>query len=190
MRSPRWGRAALVLWVLGATAGPLLDALHTHSGATWYGEPQLFLSVWWCPPLFAFAALSIGLGRLATERALRVPLADPGTRAVAFSMSAFVVAYGVSAYLPVSEVMKTALLLVGAVVVFGFLDRSPAAALGAVSAGLGGWVVEHTLVGQRLFFHKDTGLDGVALWIPPLYFLAAFAIGQLARKLAVEEAPR
>lgn len=47
-----------------------------------------------------------------------------------------------------------------------------------------GWVVEHTLVGRGLFFHKDTALDGVALWIPPLYFLAAFAIGQLARRFA------
>ena len=80
--------------------------------------------------------------------------------------------------------MKASLLLALALAVFLALDRSKVAALGAVSAAFGGWVVEHTLVGHGSFFHRDTALDGVALWIPPLYFLAAFAIGHLARRLA------
>lgn len=172
------------LGALGATAGPLLDGLHTWSGATFYGAPQLLKSVWWCPPLFAAAALSIGLGRLVTERLLKVPLEDPGARKAALSMLAFVLAYVASAWLPVSEPVKAALLLLAAGVVFVRLDFTRSAALGAVSAALGGWVVEHTLVHERLFFHRDTMLDGVALWIPPLYCLAAFAIGHVARRLA------
>lgn len=170
--------------LVGATAGPVLDALHTFSGATWYAAPQLFKSVWWCPPLFAGAALSIGLGRLFTERLLRVPLVDPGARKAALSMGAFVVAYAVSAFFPATELIKALLLLGLALTVFATLDPSPAAALGAVSAGVGGWLVEHTLVGAGLFFHRETMLDGIPLWLPPLYFLAALAIGHLARRLA------
>lgn len=181
---PRWGRAALVLLLMGGTVGPVLDGLHTFSGATWYAVPQLFKSVWWCPPLFAAAALSIGLGRLATEKALGVPLIDPGARTAALSMAAFVTAYVGSAFLPVSEVTKAVLLLVLATVVFVRLDLSRPAALGALSAGFGGWLVEHTLVERGLFFHRDTMLDGIPLWLPPLYFTAALAIGHLARRLA------
>ena len=99
-------------------------------------------------------------------------------------MLAFVLAYVASAGLPVSEPLKAALLFLAASVVFVCLDRNRCAALGAVSAALGGWVVEHTLVHERLFFHRDAMLDGVALWIPPLYCLAAFAIGHVARRLA------
>ena len=180
---PRWGRAALVLLLLGGTVGPVLDGLHTFSGATWYAVPQFLESVWWCPPLFAGAALSIGLGRLATEKLLGVPLVDPGARTAALSMAAFVAAYACSAFLPVSELSKAVWLLTLAAIVFIRLDPSRAAALGALSAGLGGWLVEHTLVGQGLFFHRDTMLDGIPLWLPPLYFTAALAIGHLARRL-------
>ena len=181
---PRWGRTALILLLIGATVGPILDGLHTFSGATWYAAAQFLKSVWWCPPLFAGAALSIGLGRLITERLLGVPLKDPGMRTAALSMTTFVVAYAISAHLPASELIKALLLLSLALVVFVTLDSSRQAALGALSAGLGGWLVEHTLVGQGLFFHRDTMLDGIPLWLPPLYFLAAFAIGHLARRIA------
>ena len=166
------------------SVGPVLDGLHTFSGATWYPHPDWLRSVWWCPPLFAAAAVAMGLGRLLTERLLHVPLEDPGLLKVSLSMGCFVVGYAASAFLPVSEPVKAALLLACAAVVFVRLDPSRAAALGALGAGLGGWVVEHTLVGQGLFFHRETLLDGVPLWLPPLYFLAAFAIGLLARRLA------
>lgn len=125
---PRWGRAALVLLLIGGTVGPVLDGLHTFSGATWYAAPQFLKSVWWCPPLFAGAALGIGLGRLVTERVLRVPLVDPGARTAALSMAAFVAAYACSAFLPVSEFSKAVLLCALAAVVFIRLDPSRPAA--------------------------------------------------------------
>lgn len=179
-----WGRTALVLLLLGATVGPLLDGLHTWSGATWYPTPQWLKSVWWCPPLFAFAAFAIGMGRLATERfVLRVPLVAPGWRVVAVTMFVFIAGYTFSGFSKQSEVLVAATLLLVAVVTWFFEDRSLGAILGALGAGFGGWLVEHTLVGLGYFFHRDTMLDGVALWIPPLYFTAAFAIGALAKQL-------
>lgn len=180
-------RAALVLALLGATLGPLLDALHTWSGATWYPEAQWFKSVWWCPPLFSFAAVSIGVGRLLTERVLKVPLVAPGVRTLTTTMALFVAAYAFSGFATLSELFKAVLLLSLFVVAWWRTDFTRQALLGALGAGLGGWLVEHTLVGVGLFFHRDTMLDGVALWIPPLYFLAALAIGHVARQLAASE---
>jgi hypothetical protein len=99
-------------------------------------------------------------------------------------MGAFVIGYAASGFLPAPEVVKALLLFLLALVVFMTLDPSLPAALGALGAGLGGWLVEHTLVGQKLFFHRETILDGIPLWLPPLYFLGALAIGHLARRLA------
>lgn len=180
-------RAALALALLGATAGPLLDGLHTWSGATWYPGAQWLKSVWWCPPLFSFAAVAIGLGRLVTERLLRVPLTPPGARVVTVSMTLFVVAYAFSGFSTLGETVKAAVLLISFVVAWWRLDATRASLLGAAGAGFGGWLVEHTLVGAGLFFHRDTRLDGVALWIPPLYFLAALAIGAVAKQLAAQK---
>lgn len=175
-------RVVGVLALLGATAGPLLDGLHVWSGMTRYAAPQWLGSVWWCPPLFAFAAVAIGGGRLVLERYARGGEA-PTARDAALTMAAFVVAYAMSAFLPVSEVTRAMVLLALFVIVWWRFDRSAVALGAAVAAGAGGWLVEHTLVGEGLFFHRDTLLDGVALWIPPLYFLAALAIGTLARRL-------
>ncbi|MFT3712686.1 MAG: hypothetical protein QM817_33975 [Archangium sp.] len=181
----RFGKPAAVLAFLGATAGPLLDGLHTWSGATWYPDAQFLKSVWWCPPLFCGAALAIGLGRLLTERVMKVEPAAPGARVVTLTMSAFVVAYALSGFLTaLSETGRAVLLLAMAVALWAAVDRTLVAVLSMLSAGAGGWIVEHTLVGKGLFFHRDVLLDGVALWIPPLYFIAALAIGAVARQLA------
>ena len=103
-------RATLWLALIGATVGPMLDGLHTFSGAT-----------------------------------------------------------------------LLTLCFVGAWLAW---DRTPLGIACAVAAGAAGWLVEHTLVGEGLFFHRETTLDGLALWLPPLYFSAALAIGALARKLS------
>ncbi|MFO0595152.1 MAG: hypothetical protein U0228_07605 [Myxococcaceae bacterium] len=187
--SLRPGRAFAVLAGLGFGVGPVLDGLHTWSGATWYGAPQFLKSVWWCPPLFCFAALAIGLGRLATERMINRPSPRPTPHTVAVSMSAFVLGYAASGFLPAPEATKAVLLFLAAVAVWWALDRTLPGVLGALAAGFGGWLVEHTLVGQGLFFHRDVALDGVALWIPPLYFLAAIAIGHVALISARAKAP-
>lgn len=184
----KWRRIALLLTILGATVGPLLDGLHTWSGATWYPAPQWMKSVWWCPPLFAFAAFAIGMGRLATERfVLRTPLVAPGWRSVGITMFVFIASYVFSGFSNQREVFIAAALLFVAIVTWLLEDRSIGGILGALGAGFGGWLVEHTLGGLGYFFHRHTTLDGVALWIPPLYFTAALAIGALARQLAAQK---
>lgn len=186
--SVSYARPAMLLAFLGATVGPALDGLHTYSGVTWYPDAQFLRSVWWCPPLFCAAGVAIGLGRLVTERVMKVETTAPGARVVAVTMSAFLIAYAASGFLPVSEVARAVVLLISALALWAAFDRTLVAALCMVTAGAGGWIVEHTLVGRGLFFHKDVLLDGVALWIPPLYFIAALAIGAVARQLGATRA--
>jgi hypothetical protein len=174
--------AALWLLLIGATVGPCLDGFHTYSGTTWYPAPALFRSVWWCPPLFAFAALALGVPRLFIEDQLEGAPLPLSRSAVAWKMSLFIAGYALSGFLPVAWWVKLIVLLA-----FFLASLWPAdtrgALLGAVGAGIGGWTTEWFLTSHGLFFHKDTQLWGVAGWIPALYALAAVAVGALARYL-------
>ena len=183
MQGPK--RALLTLAVLGATVGPLLDGLHTHSGATWYPHPQLWLAEWWVVPLFCGAAVAIGGGRLLTERFL--PTRAPTPRQAALSMALFVVGYALSGFWPIGELPMATLLLAFFAVSWAATDRSALGLAAAALTGLGGWLVEHTLVHAGFFFHRDPGRAGVALGIPPLYFCAASALGTLAKQLAGQD---
>jgi hypothetical protein len=173
---------ALWLLVIGATVGPCLDGFHTYSGTTWYGDPQLFRSVWWCPPLFAFAALAIGLPRLIIDRQLDGGPMPLSRGAVAWKMGLFIVGYALSGFLPVVWWVKLVVLLVFFIASLWPSDTR-GALLGAASAAFGGWATEWWLTSHGLFFHKDTQLWGVAGWIPALYALAAVGVGALARAL-------
>ena len=176
-------RPTLLLLLIGATVGPVLDGLHTFSGATWYPDPQWLRSVWWCPPLFAGAAVAIGIGRVASERLFRRPGPSLSWSQVLAVMGLFIACYAASGFLPVSETVRAVLLTVCFAGGWYVWDRTLLGIGSALTCGLGGWLVEHTLVHRGLFFHRDTMLDGIALWIPPLYFLAALAVGALARRL-------
>jgi hypothetical protein len=180
----RWGSAALWLLFIGATLGPCYDAFHTFSGATWYAAPQFLRTVWWCPPLFAFAALSIGLSRPGFDALVsRATVIAPPGRHVAIAMACFTFGYAASGFLPTEWPVKLGLLLA----LFGFclwsFDRTVAGAAGALGAAFGGWLVEHVLTSHGAFFHRDQQLLGVAAWIPGLYALASVALGTLGRWL-------
>ena len=181
-------RASLWLLLIGATVGPVLDGLHTFSGATWYPQAQWLRSVWWCPPLFAFAAVSIGMSRVYWEKVLKHPGPTLSWKQVFAAMGVFIACYAASGFLPVSEAARAALLTAGFLGAWFAWDRTPLGIVCALSTGAGGWLVEHTLVGRGLFFHRETTLDGIALWLPSLYFLAAIAIGALARRLVYLQA--
>ena len=182
-------RPALLLLLIGATVGPVLDGLHTFSGAIWYPHPQLLRSVWWVPPIFAVATLGIGLGRVYSERVFDRPGRALSWGQVLGAMGLFIGCYAASGFLPVSEGWRALLLVICFAIGWTAWDRTLLGLGSALLCGACGWAVEHALVGHGLFFHRETTLDGIALWLPALYFLAALAIGGLARRLSVEPSP-
>jgi hypothetical protein len=180
-----WKRGALGLGLLGGTLGPALDAIHTHTGTTWYAAPSFAKSVWWCPPLFAGAALAIGLLRPLLERRLGIDRPAPPARTLWLAMALFVTAYALSGLLPFGWLGKSVVLASLFGVTWALADRTAVGAAAAAVSGFGGWAVEFGLVSAGLFSHKDTELAGVAAWIPWLYACGAIAVGNLGKALVV-----
>lgn len=178
-----WLRAAAVLAVLGATVGPVLDGIHTHTGTTWYPHPQLWLSVWWCPPLFSFAAVSIGLSRPLAQALLGRVEAAPPRSGVGLGMALLGVGFALSGVLPFGWAGKTAVLIALGAAAWGACDRTELALLLAALNAAGGSVVEMVLVSRGDFFHRDAEFAGVPLWLPWLYALASIGMGCLGRRL-------
>ncbi len=176
----RWATVALRLLALGATVGVLLDAMHVRTGTTRYPTPWVFGVATWTFPLFAGAAVALGLGPHMVDRALRRPAEAMSARRVLAGMALFVVAYGASCFLRGAVcVAALALLAVGLWWVTG--RRADDLAHAAVAA-VGGVCVEVTLVRAGAFAHRDVALFGVASWLPLLYVSASLSVAALARR--------
>ncbi len=173
----RWGRAAAVLAALGATAGTLLDGIHTHFGATAYTHPVFWRAAWWVPLLFA-GAYSIGLlGPLLERR--RAP---PSWPSVLAAWGCFVVGYWTTV-LPLTWPAIAALLVVLFALAWTVTGRSRVQLGIAVAAALGGPAVESLLVSRGVFVHLETLAFGVPGWLPFLYLVASVPMCTLARRL-------
>lgn len=190
----KWLRAAIVLGVLGATVGVSLDAIHTHFGTgthpqtgvpatTWYPDPWIFRMAWWVPPLFASAAIAIGLGRPLWERILDRRTPPPPVAAVAASMGLFMLAYLLSGVLPFSWSTRALVLAVIAAATWSGFDRTPLGVFLALATAAVGTSVEIALVRAGLFFYLEPDVAGVPGWLPWLYVSAAVGVGNLGKRL-------
>lgn len=178
-------RAIAVLALLGATLGVALDGWHVATGTTWYAAPWRFGIATWTIPLFASAGVAVGVFPLVIERALgqRVTPAPPGR--VLAALALFVFAYLVTGVL--RGVICAVALSVLAIAIYFAGDR-PALRIAlahALGAGVGGALVEMTLVHFGAFFHADGRFFGVAPWLPLLYVCASLGLTPLARALAI-----
>jgi hypothetical protein len=168
-------RITLALALLGATLGTALDALHVLSDTTRYTEPILFgVQAWWTPPIFAGAAVAIGMGRLLAGGDAR-PLAAP-------AMAIFVCAYVVSAVL--DGLARPIVLFVLATIACVACERDARGAAFAMWAGIAGTIAEIALVHSGAFEYVATHPFGVPDWLPFLYVTAAVGVGSLTRHLA------
>lgn len=176
-------RPVVRLALLGALVGPLLDRAHAWTGAIAYDTSVTPLGVpWWVTLVYTGAALGIGLTHPPLDRALRRPqkvALSPAVLAAGFAgMGALWVASGL---LPGSNAVIALVLLVGAGAMLAAFDRTWQGVLLAVGTGIGGIVVEATLVRLGLFHHRRPDVWGLPVWLPCLYFGGSVAIGNLGR---------
>lgn len=177
--------------LLGGLVGPLLDRAHAWTGAIAYDTAVTALGVpWWVTLVYIGAALGIGLTHPALDRALRRPQRvelSPGVLAAGFvGMGALWVASGL---LPGSNAVIALVLAAGSGAMLAAFDRTWQGAVMAVGTGIGGVIVEATLVRLGLFHHRRPDAWGLPVWLPFLYVGGSVAIGNLARVWGRAEAP-
>lgn len=178
----RWRSTALLLFVLGATLGTFLDALHVLSGTTAYAQPFLFGQAAWVPLLFGLAAVALGLGRLALGHLVRASPQPASSAEALGAMACFALAYVESAFLPQTAAVLT--LGLTALGLFVWLDRSIAGCLAVLGAAIAGPLAEAALSLAGAFHYTGARAHlvlGVPLWLPILYACAGTAVGAVAR---------
>lgn len=178
-------RGHAFLWLLGAVVVAFFDGFHTHSGTTRYAAPVIWQMAWWTPLLFGASVgiggpiYAIGVRRIGASRPRRPP---PPARDLGIGFAIFGVLYFASGYLPASNGVKLAVLLCGAAVLFGWLDRTGAGAIMALVTAVTGPLVEITLVRLGTFAHLQPDFAGIPMWLPALYLCAGPTLGQIARR--------
>jgi hypothetical protein len=173
----------LRLTLLGAVIGPFLDRAHAWTGAIAYDTPVTPLGVpWWVSLVYMGAALGIGLSHPALDRVLRRPQRVAITpRGLAAAFAGMVVLWIGSGLIPASNGVIALVLTAGAGLLLWAFDRTWQGVVLAVGTGLGGVVVEATLVRLDLFHHTRPDVLGLPVWLPFVYFGGSVAIGNLAR---------
>ena len=177
----RWIRATLVLAALGATLGAALDGIHTHTGTTAYPEHMVWFwkMAWWVPPLFAAAAVAIGLSRpwldreLQHRRGRKIPVGGM----VAISNAGFIGAYFASGFMGGGALARSGVLALLFAVNWALCDSTGSGLVHAFGTAIGGTIVEITLVHFGAFKYLEPDFFGVTSWLPWLYCSAAVATG-------------
>jgi hypothetical protein len=180
----------LRLALLGAVIGPFLDRAHAWTGAIAYDTPVTPLGVpWWVSLVYLGAALGIGLTHPALDRVLRRPQRVALTpRVLAAGFASMVVLWIGSGLIPASNAVIALVLVAGAGGMWWAFDGTWQGVVLAAGTGMGGVVVEATLVRLGLFHHTRPDVLGLPVWLPFVYFGGSVAIGNLSRYWA--RAPR
>ena len=191
----------LVMATCGAILGPCLDGYHSAFGVLAYTRPisidiaglHLFQTDFWVPPMFALAAIILGLSYPYLDRAFNVPSASrlPTAPSVFLCISFFSFQYYLSGLFfaqGCSPALIHAILASTATANWAIFDRTATGAVMSVVTGLAGPLVEigllnaaPALVGGALYHYTAPGLLGIPTWIAWVYACGAPAVGNLSR---------
>lgn len=191
----------LQMGLCGAALGPFLDGYHSAFGVLAYTKPvsinianiYLLQTDYWVPPMFALAAIILGISYPALDRAFSVPIVSraPTVPAVLTCISYFSFQYYLSGLLfsqGYSPTILHAVLAFTAAANWAIFDRTPTGAVMSVVTGLAGPIVEvgllnaaPAMVGGALYRYSAPDVLGIPLWIGWVYACGAPAVGNLAR---------
>ena len=194
----------------GAALGPLLDGYHSAFGVLRYTVPKqvvvgnIFIceTDYWVPPMFALAAVILGVTYPVLDHVFKVPSKDrlPSGPAILTCISYFTLQYYMSGLLTsngIDRISLHAFLSVTATYCWYAFDRTATGAVMAFITGTAGPGVELALLhgypvlfGADLYHYNSPDFFGIPLWIAWVYACGAPAVGGLARGLwnALEEA--
>jgi hypothetical protein len=191
----------VVMGLCGAALGPFLDGYHSAFGVLAYTKPisvslaqiQLFQTDYWVPPMFALAAIILGVSYPYLDKAFDVPSSSraPSVPTVLSCISYFSFQYYLSGLLfsqDCSPALLHLILASTAAANWAIFDRTPTGAVMSAVTGLAGPLVEVALlnvapavVGGPLYHYTAPDALGIPLWIGWVYACGAPAVGNLAR---------
>lgn len=157
--------------------------MHTFGGATEYTHPFVLRTAWWVPFLFASAYGFGGFLYAVAYEKLRGTAPVRSWRVLSLGVVAFAALYAISAFAPMSNLAKTVALLVGAIALFAWLDRTLVGALLTGAAAICGPLTEIYLSRIGAFRHLRPDFLGIPLWLPALYLASGPSFGQFARRV-------
>lgn len=174
----------LLIFGIGGVIGAVCDGFHSHSDILFYPNEWFLKAAWWVPLLFGLATLTVAYGHLFYDRLLRRPrIALSWTRVVA-GLLGFVAVYAGSAFLPLSDILKTIVLSMGVALMIWQLNPSWYAIPPLLTTALIGCTVEGALSRMDYFHYTHPDILGVPMWLPLLYAAASIGVGNWARKLS------
>ena len=183
----RPGSASVLFFLLGATLGTALDALHAYGDVESYANPVIGRLGWFVPLEFGLAGLVAGVTVPALDRrlaghTLAWPLADR-FRELALIVALYattVIANGWGAGL-------IAVAFVALLVLRLARSRAPGDWAFALVAGLAGPAVEAAIHAVGAFDYSEPDLLGIPIWLPALWANGGIVIRRLFAPLTVAE---
>jgi hypothetical protein len=189
-------QTCLQMGVISAPLGMMLDNQHGLFGVLTYNSLKLTVepwlhSAWWVPPTFGAAGVVMSAIVLTLDEALGTEISrrDPTWPRVWYSISLFSAQYwlsgamdSVGASMPIIHVTLAILAGCG----FAILDGSTAGFILGIATAISGPIVEILLIKTGLYYYTNADVLGICSWIPWVYLLGEIGVGNLARRLYVE----
>jgi len=171
----------VILTIVGAILGSLLDGFHTHSGTTVYTHPWLFLMAWWTPILFGGANVVMVVTHLELDKRWQRIGPRLSLPQLLMLTTWFFALYYLSGYLPTNNRGIALILGCSWALLWIRFDRSWQGIVLALMTGAVGCLVEITLIYLGTYHFSRPDRFGIPQWLPALYMLASLCVGSIGR---------
>jgi hypothetical protein len=172
----------LLLFLIGAIVGSLLDAFHVYSSIEQYPMPAFIGLAWWVPLLFGGAVVAIGYSHPLVDPLLHNRRPPKSIVSSAAESGWIVLAYLISASTLDSRV-KTGFLCIIYLNFWLLAGTGWQNLLLSLVTAITGTLVEMVLVAGGAFSYLHPDFIGVPYWLPCIYACASLAVGDLGRSL-------